>query len=748
MPRFGASSNMGYMPLRSMNNGKDIKTWNENESDDMFDKPGIAQIFVNLLNNLFCTLRNNAQTMMMPMIVMTIINGNAHIKTIIYSIAVMIVIECMCHWKEIQGYFQSESKEISFDPFKSGRYHSRNTSIFVHNNGTVHFTYGHVYHCISHLLRQMIHDYENEVDEQKRKELEDRGVNNIETKFMFSTEHNTEYRFYYTKPSTYVEVYPGLFWRAHISITEIDEKKLFKQMKSPRMARQEENDNAVDLIGNMSDYETIYKMVQQCCTERGTLASVEDALHNICEYFDYNHVHESEFQFVYSNALGGNMHTLSTSSMKNKIMVKSSFEKIHFDNKDQFLGILDRFLNCPEYYLRIGMPYTFGILLHGEPGTGKTTFVRALAEYTKRDIVTISTNDHTYNDIKEKFEQLICKRQNHIDTSVTRYSKVILMIEEIDCVFGRKRGKDYNDSEVYEITGGPMPSNQSGLLSLNASWRNQSLEDSDIGKKPKVKHSMQKVLDKYDIEKLAMKEKMYQELLKMFLEFIDGLVDRYGLIVVATTNHIENVDPAIMRPGRLGNVIELRRLTKENVAKYYVQWFEKDIPEDVLCNMNDRVYTQAEIGELFLLHDEEKILSYLSQNRKYVETRIVEPAANQDSHDHKQGDMDEGDIDEGDKEDENMPANQRTNQPANQPASQPINQLTNERTNEQVTICPIENFKNISYDLLSQSKASSPGVNPDTLLTKEKITDAINQLPDNFVQQYMLQLGKIMRNDA
>jgi SpoVK/Ycf46/Vps4 family AAA+-type ATPase len=97
------------------------------------------------------------------------------------------------------------------------------------------------------------------------------------------------------------------------------------------------------------------------------------------------------------------------------------------------------------------------------------------------------------------------------------------------------------------------------------------------------------------------KRKLCDITLGEFLDVLDGIIEMSGRMIIFTTNHVDVLDPAIIRPGRVDHVIEIRRLTKQNVKDMYRHWFDRELPTDVEQNMcDDRTFTQAEMGKLFL----------------------------------------------------------------------------------------------------------------------------------------------------
>ena len=136
-----------------------------------------------------------------------------------------------------------------------------------------------------------------------------------------------------------------------------------------------------------------------------------------------------------------------------------------------------------------------------------------------------------------------------------------------------------------------------------------------------------------DVKKMMMMEEKEQKFtLSDLLEILDGMIESDGRMIVFTTNHPENLDPALLRPGRIDMIVEFTNMTRKNVSDMYQVWFDKKPPKDVYHAMKvrgtvcswftlysprtaqDYTFSQAEIGQLFSTLDMDRIHATLSSN--------------------------------------------------------------------------------------------------------------------------------------
>jgi chaperone BCS1 len=165
--------------------------------------------------------------------------------------------------------------------------------------------------------------------------------------------------------------------------------------------------------------------------------------------------------------------------------------------------------NTRRWYSNRGIPYRRGYLLYGPPGTGKSSLSLALAGFFRMRIYMVSLSS------------ILATEENLASLFTELPRRCVVLLEDIDSA-GLTHTREEKKGDNLTETAVPVPSAPSppGAPPVAAPMPPGRLSLSGL------------------------------------LNILDGVASQEGRILIMTTNHLEKLDKALIRPGRVDKIVQ------------------------------------------------------------------------------------------------------------------------------------------------------------------------------------------------
>ncbi|XP_038878733.1 AAA-ATPase At5g57480 [Benincasa hispida] len=277
---------------------------------------------------------------------------------------------------------------------------------------------------------------------------------------------------------------------------------------------------------------------------------------------------KNQERLLYTNSRGGSLDSRGHPWESVPFKHPSTFDTLAMDplKKQQIMEDLQDFANGQRFYQQTGRAWKRGYLLYGPPGTGKSSMIAAMANFLGYDIYDLElTEVHNNSELRK----LLMKTT----------SKSIIVIEDIDCSINLtdRKKKNSGTRSYYDL-----PNFRCGGVGGGGGGYGSISGDDGGGN---------------------------SITLSGLLNFTDGLWSCCGSerIFVFTTNHIEKLDPALLRSGRMDMHIFMSYCSfsaLKILLKNYLNCEEHEPDCSILDEIKDVIdkakMTPADVSELLI----------------------------------------------------------------------------------------------------------------------------------------------------
>lgn len=235
----------------------------------------------------------------------------------------------------------------------------------------------------------------------------------------------------------------------------------------------------------------------------------------------------------------------------------ASFDNMYFPEKEK---VIEMFAKLADGDLK-----KLSFMLHGIPGSGKTSFIKSVANHLNYDIIEVKlaymAHDGNLMDIFHTESIISFQHNDDAKGEIVDYiptNKRIYVFEDIDAESDVVHQRKPESEPITPVPSAILPKVEDDLITAHYK----------------------------EVMKSLSKEKLT---LAGVLNAIDGILEINGSIIIMTTNHPEKLDAALVRPGRITMKIEMGKMAARDANEMIKKKFGSTI------DCPDNVFTPAEL---------------------------------------------------------------------------------------------------------------------------------------------------------
>ncbi|KAH6906438.1 hypothetical protein BKA70DRAFT_1287568 [Coprinopsis sp. MPI-PUGE-AT-0042] len=225
--------------------------------------------------------------------------------------------------------------------------------------------------------------------------------------------------------------------------------------------------------------------------------------------------------------------------------------------KEMLVADTKDFLRSEKWYADRGIPFRRGYLLYGVPGSGKSSLIHALAGYLQLDIYVVSLSASWISD------STLTSLMGRVP------ARCVVLLEDLDAAFTRSTSRedeegDSSNSNNHNGSGSGGHGNSNGNGGIEGPHQDSSGGFSSFYGSQRRRNRGRGGEYLSDVNTLS---------LSGLLNALDGVAASEGRLLFATTNHLDKLDEALRRPGRMDVWIEFKHASKWQAEALFRNFF-------------------------------------------------------------------------------------------------------------------------------------------------------------------------------